>query len=72
MDYESASQRSLSTSPNLVLCYVPFIFILCGMDHDGPKSRVTEKRGLDDWHRIGSSQRELCVGQPSLQPSLYA
>ena len=42
------------------------------MDHDGPNSKVTEKRGLDDWHRIGSSQQarlELCVGQPSLQPS---
>lgn len=27
------------------------------MDHDGPNSRVAEKRGLDDWHRIGSSQQ---------------
>lgn len=45
------------------------------MDHDGPESRVTENWGLDHWHRIGSSQQaqlELCVGQPSIQPSLYA
>lgn len=35
MDYESASQRSLSTSPNLVLCYVRMFLLPNPMDHDG-------------------------------------
>jgi hypothetical protein len=31
MDYESASQRSLSTSPNLVLCYVRIFLLECSI-----------------------------------------